>query len=87
MFKEPQVTTLAEKYDKTPAQILLRFLTQKDIIVIPRSKTPERIKENIDIFDFALTDEEMTALTALDQKVAFVGNPNTPELVEMSLSW
>lgn len=87
MFSEPDVVRLSEKYGKTPAQIMLRYLTQKDIIVIPRSKTPERIKENIDIFDFALTDEEMAALSALDQKTAFVGNPNTPELVEMSLNW
>lgn len=87
MFAEPEVMKLAAKYGKTAAQILLRFLTQKDIVVIPRSKNPERIRENFSIFDFTLTDEEMRALEALDQKTAFVGNPNTPELVEMSLKW
>lgn len=66
MFSEPVVLKLAEKYGKTSAQIMLRFLTQKDIVVIPRSKTPERIKENISIFDFTMTDEEVSAIDALD---------------------
>ena len=66
---------------------MLHFLTQNDVTVIPRSKTPERIRENIEIFDFTLTGGEMDALAALDRKTAFVGNPNTTKLVEMSLSW
>lgn len=87
MFAEPEVVRIAGKYGKTAAQVMLRFLTQRGVIVIPRSKTPSRVRENIDIFDFTLDDEEMRALSALDQKTAFIGNPNTPELVEMSLSW
>lgn len=87
MFTEPLVLELAEKYHKTAAQILLRFLTQKQIIVIPRSSKPEHIRENIDIFDFQLTDDEVLKLTALDKNTALIGNPNKPELVEMSLTW
>lgn len=87
MFSEPEVTALAEKYYKSAAQVLLRFLTQKGIIVIPRSTKPEHIRENFDIFDFTLTEDELSKLTALDQKTAMIGNPNTPELVEMSLAW
>lgn len=87
MFTEPEVVALAKKYNKKPSQILLRFLTQKDIIVIPRSTKPEHIRENFDIFDFNLTDDEIAKLTELDQKTAMIGNPNTPELVEMSLTW
>lgn len=87
MFDEPAVVALTEKYNKTAAQVLLRFLTQKGIIVIPRSAKPEHIKENFEIFDFALTDNEMSLLSALDKKTALIGNPNTPELVEMSLNW
>lgn len=87
MFSEPEVTALAEKYHKSEAQVLLRFLTQKGIIVIPRSTEPEHIRENFDIFDFTLTEDELSKLTALDQKTALIGNPNTPELVEMSLTW
>ena len=87
MFSEPEVTALVEKYHKSEAQVLLRFLTQKGIIVIPRSTEPEHIRENFDIFDFTLTEDELSKLTALDQKTALIGNPNTPELVEMSLTW
>lgn len=79
--------SLAEKYRKTPAQILLRFLTQKDIIVIPRSTNPEHIRENFDLFDFELTADEMAQLSALDKKEPLIGRPETPELVEFSLTW
>lgn len=87
MYQEPAVLSLAEKYDKTPAQILLRFLTQKEIAVIPRSTQPEHIRENFALFDFALNDEEMVHLCALDKKEPFIGKPETPELVEFSLTW
>ena len=79
--------SLAEKYRKTPAQILLRFLTQKDIIVIPRSTNQEHIRENFDLFDFELTADEMAQLSALDKKEPLIGRPETPELVEFSLTW
>ena len=87
MFQEPTVLSLAKKYGKTPAQILLRFLTQKDVIVIPRSTKPEHIKENFDLFDFVLTAEEIAQLSALDKKEPLIGRPETPELVEFSLTW
>lgn len=87
MFNEPVVLALTKKYNKTPAQILLRFLTQKGIAVIPRSTQPEHIKENFDLFDFTLTADEMTQLAALDRKEPLIGKPETPELVEFSLTW
>ena len=87
MFQEPVVLALAEKYGKTPAQILLRFLTQKGIAVIPRSTKPEHIKENFDLFDFTLTADELAQLSALDKKEPLIGKPETPELVEFSLTW
>lgn len=87
MFTEPEVVALAEKYNKKPSQILLRFLTQKGIIAIPRSTKPEHIRENFDIFDFDLTNDEIAKLTELDRKTAMIGNPNNPDLVEMSLTW
>lgn len=87
MFTEPEVVALAQKYNKQPSQILLNFLIQKGIIVIPRSTKVEHIRENFDIFDFTLTEDEMARLTTLDQKTAMIGNPNRPELVEMSLTW
>lgn len=87
MFQEPMVLSLAEKYHKSPAQVLLRFLTQKGIIVIPRSTQPEHVKENFDLFNFALTEDEMSQLSALDKKEPLIGKPETPELVEFSLTW
>ena len=87
MFREPAVLALAEKYGKTPAQVLLRFLTQKGIAVIPRSTQPEHIRENFDLFDFVLTETEMAQLAALDRKEPLIGRPETPELVEFSLTW
>lgn len=52
MYEEPMVKKIAAKYGKTEDQILLRFLTQKNIIVIPRSSNLEHIKENLNVFDF-----------------------------------
>lgn len=87
MFQEPAVLALARKYGKTPAQILLRFLTQNGIAVIPRSTRPEHIRENFVLFDFTLTLDEMAQLAALDRKEPLIGRPEAPELVEFSLTW
>lgn len=87
MFQEPAVLALAAKYSKTPAQVLLRFLTQRGIAVIPRSTQPAHIKENFDLFDFALTANEMAQLSALDKKEPLIGKPETPGLIEFSLTW
>ena len=87
MHAEPVVLALAEKYGKTPAQIMLRFMTQREIAVIPRSTKPEHIKENLDLFSFSLTADEMDQLSALDRKEPLIGKPESPELVEFSLTW
>jgi 2,5-diketo-D-gluconate reductase A len=87
MFAEPMVEKLAEKYQKTPAQILLRRTMQDETIVIPKSVHEERIAENIAVFDFSLTEEEMTALRGLDKAAPMIGNPEKPELVEMAMQW
>ncbi len=87
MYQEPAVVALVEKYGKTPAQVMLRFLTQKGIAVIPRSTQPAHIKEDFDLFDFTLTADEMARLSALDKKEPLIGKPETPELVEFSLTW
>ena len=87
MFQESPVLALARKYGKTPAQILLRFLTQNGIAVIPRSTRPEHIRENFVLFDFTLTLDEMAQLAALDRKEPLIGRPEAPELVEFSLTW
>ena len=63
---EPVFTTLAEKYGKTPAQVILRWHTQMGTSIIPGSKNPEHIADNADIFDFQRTDEEMAEIAKLD---------------------
>jgi len=65
LIQDPTVVEIAKKHSKTPAQVLLRFLAQQDIVVIPKSVTPHRIKENIDIFDFELEPEDMGKLDGL----------------------
>lgn len=87
MFEEETVQQLAQKYHKTPAQILLRRTIQDGVAVIPKSVHEERMEENIDVFDFSLTEEEMRKLRELDKAQAMIGNPETAELVEMSLEW
>lgn len=87
MYQEPAVLALSEKYGKTPAQILLRFLIQKGIAVIPRSTDPAHIQENFALFDFTLSADEMARLSMLDRKEPLIGRPEAPELVEFSLTW
>jgi diketogulonate reductase-like aldo/keto reductase len=60
------VVGLARKYGKTPAQIVLRWHIQRGVSAIPKSIRPERIAENIDIFDFMLTAEDVAAIDAMD---------------------
>lgn len=67
LINEPVFTKLAEKYNKTNAQVILRWHVQSGNIVIPGSRNPEHIHDNNDIFDFALTDEEMAEIAKLDQ--------------------
>ena len=68
IFKEEIITKLSEKYKKTPAQIILRWDIQRGIITIPKSQNLERIKENFQIFDFELTEDEIKEINSLDGK-------------------
>ena len=87
MFTEPAVQELSAKYGKTAAQVLLRRTIQDGVMVIPKSTHPERMGENLNVFDFTLTAEEMAALRALDKAAPMIGAPDKPELVEMSMGW
>ena len=69
------IKTIAKKHKKSYAQIMLRFLIEKGIVVIPKSIHPDRIKQNIDLFDFKLDEEEMRKLTKLDQNLRICWNP------------
>ncbi len=65
LLKEQSLVALAEKYDKTPAQIILRWHLQIGNVVIPKSVTPERIRSNIDVFDFELADDDIATIDSL----------------------
>ncbi len=67
LLNDERVVKLAEKYGRSEAQILLRFLVQRGIPVIPKASSPERMKENLNIFDFALTDDEISYLSCVTE--------------------
>ena len=83
----PVLAGLAEKYGKTPQQVALRYLVQRDIIAIPKSTHVERMKQNLDVFDFALTPEEMESIRPLDKPAGFRWSHRDPELVKFLLSY
>lgn len=67
LLSDPVIVQLAQKYGKTVGQIILRFEVQDGIIVLPKSTNPDRMRGNLDIFDFALSEEDMQAMRALDR--------------------
>lgn len=71
MINEPVFTNLAKKYHKSNAQVILRWHVQKENIVIRGSSNPDHITANFNIFDFALTQEEMAEIAKLDDKKRF----------------
>ena len=80
---EPLIGELAKAHGKSPAQVILRWHVQQGNIVIPGSKTPSHIAQNIELFDFALTDEEMARIAALDRGDTIYHR--TPELLDRYL--
>ncbi|MFE2248983.1 aldo/keto reductase [Streptomyces lavendulae] len=66
LFTHPVLTRIATAHDRSVAQVVLRWLVQRQVVVIPKSVRPERMAQNLDVFGFALTDEEMAAVAALD---------------------
>lgn len=84
LLSHPAITRLAEKYGKNAGQVILRFEVQDGLIVLPKSTNPARIAGNLDIFDFALTEDEMDALRALDTGKGH-HDPEAPGVAEMLL--
>ena len=77
LLDNPAVASVAQAHGKSPAQALIRWSIQLGNVVIPRSASPERIKENLDVFDFELTDDEMAKLNGLDDGTRFRPDPDT----------
>ena len=83
LFTDPVLVKIGEKYGKTPAQVMLRWHIQRGIVVIPKSTHIERMKENEDVFDFALSDADMQEIASLDREQSSFFSHTDPATVEM----
>ena len=81
IVKSELLASIGAKYNKTAAQVALRWLTQRSIVAIPKSSHKERMAQNIDIFDFTLTDEDMTQIAAMNLHDAGTRNFGDPQFV------
>jgi D-xylose reductase len=81
LFEHPTVTAIADKHSRTPAQVLLRWVTQRNIAVIPKSNSQARLEQNLRVTDFDLTEEEIKAISGLDKNLRF----NNPTDVSFAL--
>lgn len=68
ILQNPVVKQIAEKHNKSPAQILIRHILQKNVIVIPKSVNKDRLRQNFEVINFQLDDEDIQALNSLDNK-------------------
>ena len=82
MFQNETLKKIGDKYNKSIAQVILRWLTQRNVVVLSKSTLMERIKENINIFDFELSKEDMEEIAKLDTKTSSFFNHYDPEMVK-----
>lgn len=82
-FTNPTLMEIGEKYGKSSAQVALRFLLQSDVVVIPKSTHKERMEQNINVFDFTLSGEDMAAIRQLDEGESLFFSHYDPATVEM----
>ena len=82
-FTNPTLVEIGEKYGKSSAQVALRFLLQSDVVVIPKSTHKERMEQNINVFDFTLSSEDMEAIRKLDEGESLFFSHYDPATVEM----
>lgn len=87
LLSDSVLIALAERYHKTVQQIALRYLVQRGIIAIPKSTHVERMKQNLDVFDFSLTLDDMESIRPLDKPADFRWSHRNPELVKFLLNY
>ena len=87
IFKNEVISEIGNKYNKSVAQVILRWLIQRDIVVIPKTIRPERMKENFDVFDFELNTQDMIRITELDTKKSLFINHSSVEAVKLLNSY
>ena len=80
------LVSIGEKYGKSSAQVALRYLIQRGVIVIPKSVRIERMRQNMEVFDFALADDDMAAIAALDGGKSLFFSHYDPELVDFLMT-
>jgi len=82
MFHNETLASIGEKYNKSVAQVVLRWLTQRDIVTIPKTVRKERMEENLNIFDFELSEEDMNKIATLNEKESLFFSHRDPEMVK-----
>ncbi|PWB21742.1 aldo/keto reductase [Flavobacterium sp. HTF] len=82
IFQNEILTAIAQKYNKSTAQVILRWLAQRGVVAIPKSVRKERMTENINIFDFELSNDDMTAIQTLDTNVSLFFDHRDPNMVK-----
>jgi len=82
IFQNELLLYIAGKYNKSVAQVILRWMTQRKVVVIPKSVRKERIMENFNIFDFELSTEDMNVIVSLDKKASLFFDHRDPEKVK-----
>ena len=82
LFQNEVLAAIGAKYGKSTAQVMLRWHIQRGVVVIPKSTHFERMVENFNVFDFALTDEDMDSIAALDKKQSSFFSHYDPNMVE-----
>lgn len=81
IFSDPVLSAIGKAHGKSVAQVTLRWLIQRGVVVIPKSSRPERMAENFDVFDFELTDEDMASIATLDTGVSVAFDHRDPAMV------
>lgn len=83
MFTNPILKEIGAKYKKSVAQVILRWLMQRNIVALAKSTHIERMRENFEIFDFQLSEHDMKIISELDTNTSLFFNHQTPEAVDM----
>lgn len=86
-FTNPVLERIGKKYGKSAAQVALRWLIQRGVIIIPKSVHIERMEQNIDIFDFTLSNEDMAEIAALNTGKSLFFDHHDPDVVKMFMGW
>lgn len=86
-FSNTLLTEIGARHGKSVAQVALRWMLQRDVIIIPKSTHEERMRQNMDIFDFTLSEDEMTAIGTLDTGKSIFMDHHSAEATRLFMGW